>query len=146
MSGVLPLLTGSVRWLGRLAGFALYFGWELVLANATVAWEVATPGSALAPGITEVPLRCRTDLEIVTMSNLITLTPGTLTLAIRRDPPTLYVHASHAGDPDSFRETLDELECRILDVLRFEGRPDEPPAWRSTPARNPNTREEGGAP
>ncbi|RNL83871.1 Na+/H+ antiporter subunit E [Halostreptopolyspora alba] len=144
MRGVLPTLVGSVRWLGRLAGFVVFFGWELVVANATVAWEVITPGSALKPGITEVPLRCRTDLEIATMANLITLTPGTLTVAITRDPPTLYVHATHAGDPDSFRESLDELECRILDVLRFEGRPDIAPAWRS--GRAFPSREEGGTP
>ncbi len=131
MNDVITALTGSVRWLGRLAGLVVYFGWELVVANATVAWEVVTPGSALAPGITEVPLRCRTDLEIATLANLINLTPGTLTVAISRNPPTFWVHASHAGDPDSFRDRIDELECRMLDVLRFEGRPDEPPAWRS---------------
>ncbi|WP_236700498.1 Na+/H+ antiporter subunit E [Allosalinactinospora lopnorensis] len=131
MNGFLRLMTGSVRWLGRFVAFAGFFGWELASANATVAWEIITPGSALAPGIAELPLRCRTDLEIATMANLITLTPGTLTVAIQRDPPTLYVHGSHAGDPHTFREQFDELENRILDVLRFEGRPHGPPAWRA---------------
>lgn len=101
----------------RLVGFAVWFGRELVRANLQVAWDVLTPRSRLEPGVVELPLRSRTDLEIAGIANLISLTPGTLTLAVRADPPALWVHGMYAADPDSFQHRLHLMEDRMLRAL-----------------------------
>jgi multicomponent Na+:H+ antiporter subunit E len=109
-----------LRQTARLLAFAGYFGRELLVANAQVVWDVLTPRSRLQPGIAAVPLRSRTDAEVTLLANLVTLTPGTLSLAISRDPPVLYVHGMYAGDPEAFRAQLTEMEARMLGAIRVD--------------------------
>ncbi|QNG21073.1 Na+/H+ antiporter subunit E [Rhodococcus triatomae] len=113
-------VTHLITWPWRLLGFAGYFGWLLVVSNLTVIRDIATPGSDVQAGIVELPLRCRTDLEITLLANLISLTPGTLTLAVRAGPehPVLYVHGMYAPEPGAFRRELGDLEARMLRALR----------------------------
>jgi multicomponent Na+:H+ antiporter subunit E len=114
----------------RLLGFAVYFLRELVTANLQVVRDVLTPGSRLASGIVELPLRSRTPAEITLIANLYSLTPGTLTLAVRRDPDVLYVHGMYAGDRDEFVRQLEEMENRMLHALRGPERDGRQPAGR----------------
>ncbi len=117
-----------LRQAGRATRFAGYFLRELVVANAQVVWDVVTPRSRLQPGIVALPLRCRTDAEVAMLANLVTLTPGTLTVAIARDPEVLYVHGMYAGDREAFRAQLATMETRMLEALRADG---------DVPARSP---------
>jgi multicomponent Na+:H+ antiporter subunit E len=119
-----------LRQAGRVLGFAAYFVRELCVANAQVVWDVVTPRSRLQPGIAALPLRSRTDGEITMIANLVTLTPGTLSLAITRDPDVLYVHGMYAGDPDAFRAQLAEMETRMLRAVRLDGAEDLSPGSR----------------
>lgn len=101
----------------RLVAFAGYFARELTVAGLQVAWDVLTPGSRLTAGIVELRLRSRTPAEITAIANLYSLTPGTLTLAVGRDPDTVYVHGMYAGDRDAFVRSLQEMEDRMLHAL-----------------------------
>jgi multicomponent Na+:H+ antiporter subunit E len=69
-----------------------------------------------------IPLRARTDAEITVLANLISLTPGTLSLDVSPDRRVLYVHAMDlAGGPDALRTDIrDTLEGRVLTLLRGE--------------------------
>ncbi|NLU83518.1 Na+/H+ antiporter subunit E [Rhodococcus sp. HNM0569] len=111
-----------LTWPLRLIGFAGYFLWLLVKSNAEVITDVVTPAGRMAAGIAKVPVRCRTNLEITMLANLISLTPGTLTLAVHTgDEPALYVHGMYAPDPDEFRAEIHELEDRMLHAMRRDG-------------------------
>lgn len=103
--------------IARLLAFAGYFARELLTANLQVLREVLTPGSQVAAGIAALPLRSRTPAEITMIANLVSLTPGTLTLAVHRDPDVLYVHGMFAGDRDEFVGHLQDLEDRMLHAL-----------------------------
>lgn len=105
----------------RTVAFLGHYGRLFLMANLIVAREIITPGRGLAPAIVELPLRSRTRLEIASIAHLITLTPGTLVLEVRVNPPALYVHGMHAADPNRFRAQLTDLENRLLAVLRPEG-------------------------
>jgi multicomponent Na+:H+ antiporter subunit E len=108
--------------LGRLwpmTRLALYFAWELVVANLRVAYDVATPHYRMRPGVVGIPLDATTDLEITLLANLITLTPGTLSLDVSEDRRTLYVHAMYVPDRDRFvRSIKDGFERRLLEAMR----------------------------
>jgi multicomponent Na+:H+ antiporter subunit E len=100
----------------RLAGFVLY---ELVLSSLRIAWDVVTPRAFRTPGIVAVPLDAETDLEIAVVSNLVTLTPGTLSLEVVESSRTLYVHSMFARDPEYVRTTIKErFEAPVLELLR----------------------------
>ena len=103
----------------QVVRFALFFVWELVLANLRVAYDVVTPGYHMRPAIVAVPLDAKTDAEITLLANLITLTPGSFSLDVSADRSVLYVHAMYIDDPEAFRRAIkDGFERRVLELLR----------------------------
>lgn len=127
--GVLALFAARNQFAGGTAYFRRMFVtvrfvafvvWELVLANVKVARTVLfTPASRLRPGIVAVPLDPKSDAEITTLANLITLTPGTLSLDVSDDRTTLYVHALEVDDPERFcEETKAGFERAVREVFQ----------------------------
>ena len=108
-----------VRRLPQAISFTLFYFKEVVLSTLRVALDVITPATYRRPGIIAMPLDAKTDAEIALLSNLITFTPGTLSLDVSADKKVLYVHCMFLGDPDRDREALKEgLERRVLELLR----------------------------
>ena len=63
------------------------------------------------------PLDLKSDAGITVLANLITLTPGTLSLDVSPDRKTLFVHALHVEDPDAFRREVKEgFERRVKEA------------------------------
>ncbi|NBC11170.1 MAG: Na+/H+ antiporter subunit E [Planctomycetes bacterium] len=111
--------TSYFRKLPAAIGFIAFLIYELILANARVAYDVVTPGPNRDPAVIGVPLDVTTDAEITLLANVITLTPGTLSLDLSADRKTLYVHAMFADDPDAFRREIKQgFERRVLELLR----------------------------
>lgn len=102
----------------RVIGFLVFYLGQLIVANAYVAWEVVSPGRTMRPGVIGVEMVARTPLEITLLANLITLTPGTISLDVDEERWVLYVHGLHVRDPESFRQRIGALEDRLLRVLR----------------------------
>ncbi len=93
--------------------------WEIFHSNFTVAFDILTPAHRMRPGIVAVPLDAKTDFEITLLANLITMTPGTLSLDLSDDRSTLYVHAMYITDPEEIRQSIkQDLERRVLAVFR----------------------------
>lgn len=112
---------GLVRRVPRAITFLGYFAVELVKASVRVLWEALTPRHYMVPGVIGIPLEADTDLEIALLANFITLTPGTLSLAVSPDRKTLYIHAMYIDDEDveRFKQGIkDGFERRLLEVLR----------------------------
>jgi multicomponent Na+:H+ antiporter subunit E len=77
--------------------------------------------SYVCPGVVAIPLDARTDAEIAMLANLITLTPGSVTLDLSEDRRVLYVHAMYidGGDVEAYVRSVKEgLERRVLELLR----------------------------
>ena len=103
----------------QLVRFALFFAKELVVSSWRVAKDVVKPLPLMRPGVVGIPLDAETDLEITLLANVISLTPGTLSLDVSADRKTLYIHAMYISDPDDLRrEIKDGLERRLLELLR----------------------------
>lgn len=95
----------------RFTGYSL---WALVRASAVVAWEVVTPQNQINQGIVAAPLRTTSPAVITLIANVISLTPGTLTLEVREEPPTLYVHILHLRTIEEVRAEIHHLEDLAL--------------------------------
>ena len=103
----------------RFVGFFVFFVWELLVANLRVAYEVLTPGFQMRAAIIAIPLDAESDLEITVLANLITLTPGTLSLDVSADRKTLYIHAMHVDDVEQFRRDIKQrMERRVIEVFK----------------------------
>lgn len=103
----------------KLIAFIFYFIYELIKANVQVAYDVITPSFYMKPGIIKIPLTAKSNLEITLLANLISLTPGTLSLDVSDDRSVLYVHAMYVHDKDEFiSEIKNGFEKKLLEILR----------------------------
>lgn len=102
-----------------LVRFVAFYGLEVIRSNVRVAVDVVTPDARRHPGVVAVPLDASTDAEIALLSNLITMTPGSLSIDVADDRSVVYVHSMFVEDPDEFARTIKEdLERRVLELLR----------------------------
>ncbi len=109
--------TGRLRPV-RLLELVGFFVWKLLEANAIVAWEVITPSNAgVREGVVAVPMTGASDTLVAIVANAISLTPGTLTLEIERDPTVLYVHVLHLTSIDEAKVDVLRLERAVLRAL-----------------------------
>jgi len=115
-------LYGNTRYFQRLPKVLILIGYfikELVISNLRVMWDVITPKHISRPGIIGVPLSAQTDLEIMLVANLISLTPGTLSIDMSEDKKILYVHVMFLDNVEQTRRSIKEgLERRVLEVTR----------------------------
>ncbi|SPJ33659.1 Na+/H+ antiporter subunit E [Kushneria phyllosphaerae] len=114
----LPGLQGYGTRLPKMISFVFYFLRELFMANFKVAFDVLTPPWHMTPGVIAFELEAKTDFEIAFVANLISLTPGTLSLDISDDRQVLFIHAMFLDDEQTLRGDLREMERRALAVLR----------------------------
>lgn len=105
---------GYVRRILGLVKFAVYFMYILVKANLIVAWEIITPQFNMTPRIIRYPVDGLTEIEVTTLANAITLTPGTLSADIDDEGKLLYIHCMYADDRQSAVADLDELRHWLL--------------------------------
>jgi len=95
--------SGRVRplrraWKGLV--LLLVFLRELVVSALQVTRYVVQPTLQINPAIIEYPLDAQTPREITVLANLISLTPGTLSLDVSPDRSCLYVHAISVSTDD----------------------------------------------
>ena len=113
---------GSVGYFSRfrrVVSLALLFLYELILSAWKVAKLVLSPKMDINPGIFAYPLVVDRDFEITLLANLITLTPGTLSVDVSEDQRTLYVHTIDCRDPEQTRRDIAEgFERKIMEAFR----------------------------
>jgi len=79
--------------LWRIVVLFLVFIRELTVSALQVARYTIQPTLQIRPAIIEYPLDVQTGREITILANLISLTPGTLSLDVSPDCHCLYIHA-----------------------------------------------------
>jgi multicomponent Na+:H+ antiporter subunit E len=107
-----------VRKVPKIIGFIGFFIVDLIKANLRVAYDVVTPTHLMRPGVIAYPLSAEADVEITILANLITVTPGTLSLDVSSDRKKLYIHAMYLDDEEGVRANIRELERRVLEIMR----------------------------
>lgn len=92
--------------------FLLYLpwlAWQVALSNIAVCRTILSPAMALDAGSGWVPASQKTPVGLVTFANSITLTPGTVTLAVF--PDTIQVHALDRSDIEVLK--AGEMDRRV---------------------------------
>jgi multicomponent Na+:H+ antiporter subunit E len=113
-----PRALTRLRRFISLAGLFLY---ELILSAVRVGLLVLRSDvrARLTPGIVAFPLTLKRPAEITLLANLITLTPGTLSLDISEDGRLLYVHAIDIKDRDALiTEVANGFERKIVEAFQ----------------------------
>lgn len=112
---------GMLRRAAKIASLIWLFLYELMASAIKVARIVIRPDlrAALKPAIVAVPVSVRSDAEITLLANLITLTPGTLTVDVSKDKSVLYVHALQMDSDEALiADITNGFEARIKEVFQ----------------------------
>lgn len=118
-----PVMTANTTYFStliRVCSLVLFFIKELWISSVRVAWDVITPTDHSRPKVIRMPLDVESDLEVFLVANLISLTPGTLTLDVDEVNRQLIIHAMFADDEEALiKELKDGMEYQVKHV--FEG-------------------------
>lgn len=102
----------------RILELVFFFLGDLVRANFRMAAIILSPRMKLRPAVVAVPLILRSETAIILLTNMITLTPGTLSLDISTDRRMIYIHTVYLDDPRQFSQQLIEgYENRLKELL-----------------------------
>lgn len=95
----------------------LYVAGQLVVSNALVAREIVARRSRIRTGIVACRLQTSTPGMITLIANLIEISPGTMTVEVRAEPPTIYVHMLMLRELLEARASVAHLERLVLDAF-----------------------------
>lgn len=100
--------------------FLIFYLKEVFVSNMKVAHDVLTPTLHMNPALVHVPLeQPLSDVQLTALANLITMTPGTLSVDVAEDRKSLFIHAMYfEGEAALKEEVEDKYIKRILNVLK----------------------------
>lgn len=102
----------------RFIIFVFYYLKELIVSSLYVAWDIITPKDLMKPGIVEVPVDLKSETAVIAFANLISMTPGSLTMDMSPDKKKIYVHAMYLYDKQEFIDKMkNELEHKIRQIF-----------------------------
>jgi multicomponent Na+:H+ antiporter subunit E len=117
--GFVPQLRSFIVKLPNAILLALFVLYELLLSSVFLVFDVLTPQHLSKPVILEVPLDAKTDHEITLLANLISLTPGTVSVDVEHERGVLLVHAMYAQDEAKVVRSIKlGLERRVMRLFR----------------------------
>jgi multicomponent Na+:H+ antiporter subunit E len=96
--------------------FIVYYTMKLVQANIYIAWDILTPEMHTKPAFMEVPLKVKTDLGMLLFSNLLSMTPGTLSMDIIRDKKVLLVHVLYYSTDELMQKDFEGIQDKIIRI------------------------------
>lgn len=107
-----------LRRVGPVVRLVARFVIDLLVANARLAVAVLHPRMKVRSEIVALPVNVGSEAELALLADLITLTPGTLTLDATDDGNTLLVHVADTRDPEAVREELLQgVVARVREVF-----------------------------
>lgn len=112
---VLPMR--EVGRLKRILSLLGYLFWQILIANFRITMDVLSFKFRMRPGVIQVPLDIKTDIEILLLAAMINITPGSVALDVSDDRSTMCVHVMNIRTPDDARREIKEgFERRVIEL------------------------------
>lgn len=118
LSPVRKISRGYFRRLPRILRLQFFFLRELFLSGLRATREVLSPVRRSQPKVIRVETSLRQRNQLLLLSQLISLTPGTLVLDVDETAGVLYVHTLFARDETGFLQDLrGGMERRVQEAF-----------------------------
>ncbi len=108
-----------MKWLKKIyfiIEFILYYILKLVQSNIFIAYDILTPKIHVKPAFMEVPLKLKTELGMLLFSNLLSMTPGTMSMDISRDKKKVLVHVLYYTSDELMQKDFDGIQEKIRKI------------------------------
>lgn len=107
-----------MKWLFSLAGFIVFYLWEVVVANLRIAKDILSPIHRLRHEYVTIQLEPLTPIQLLVLTNVITMTPGTLCIDVSSDGRELLIHSLYSNNKDELTRSIkDDYERRVRRVF-----------------------------
>ena len=94
--------------------FIFFYLYKLVESNLIIAYDILTPTKMRAnPVFIRVPLFLQSNLGLLLYSNIISMTPGTLSIDILEDRKILLVHVLYNKGEEKLQKEFEKLQKKI---------------------------------
>ena len=100
-----------------LASIIIFVIYELIYSSILVAEAILLPKKAQNPTTIELVLLSPYHFENVIIANLLSLTPGTLSIDFNRDKSKLIIHLMFADQKDSLIKFMNRLQVKLQKVF-----------------------------
>ena len=105
------------KWWAALVLLCVFLR-ELIKANFEVIYQVLKPKLSIMPGFVAYRTELESEAQVVLLANMITLTPGSLSVELSPDNKTIYLHLlCDTNKEDIIRHIKTEFEDRIKEVF-----------------------------
>jgi multisubunit Na+/H+ antiporter MnhE subunit len=103
----------TLRKIAAFADFIIFYLVKLVTANIYIAYDILTPKMHTRPGFVRIPLTIVSRPGLLLFSNLLSMTPGTLTIEISPDKKTMLVHVLYGKNQEKLVREIDKIQEKI---------------------------------
>ena len=93
--------------------FLIYYCVQLVKSNIKIAIDILRPKTNLSPGFININTSIRSDLGLLLFSNLISMTPGSLSIDISEDKKNMLIHILHTEEKENTLNVIATIEQKI---------------------------------
>lgn len=103
-----------IRKLGIFVGFAVFYLQELMFSSLRVAYDVLTPGHQMRPAFLHLPVGDLSECQRFVLTNLLSMTPGTLSVDLLDEDQTLLIHSMYSVNPETEIQKLERTFKRKI--------------------------------
>ena len=96
--------------------FVGYYLIKLAQSNLFIAYDILTPKMHTKPAFMKVPLKLKTDTGLLLFSNLLSMTPGTLSIDYSQDKKILLVHVLYYSTEELMQKDFDGIQEKIRKI------------------------------
>ena len=105
-----------MRWIIKTYHFILFMGFylvKLIVANLVIAYDILTPKMGFNPGMIEVDLKPSSNFGMLMLSNLVSMTPGTLSTELDLEGRKLHVHVLYLDREETIVKEIRQIMKRL---------------------------------
>jgi len=107
----------SIKKIYNALSFLVFYISKVFQANFELAFHILSPRLKMRPGILKIPVALTNSQAILLLVNMITMTPGTLTMDVSEDKRYIYVHFLFLLDEEKKTREIKNLEKKIENLF-----------------------------
>ena len=96
-----------------IVSFILFYLYKLGEANLYIAHDILTPKLRIKPGFIKVQLTLKSNFGLLLFSNLLSMTPGSLSIDITDDKKTMLVHVLYKTTEEDMLKEFKDIQDKI---------------------------------
>jgi len=108
-----------MKTLKKIIYIVEFFGFyllKLVQANLFIAYDILTPRMFTKPAFLKIQVEIKSDFGLLLFSNLLSMTPGSLTVDLSDDKKEMKVHILYHESIEKMKEEITKIQNRIIRI------------------------------